>query len=156
MTDDEAPRRPCDEPERRAFDFWIGEWEVLDPDGRRVGRNTITSLFDGCALLEEWRGESGHRGMSLNAWSPRTRAWLQTWVDSSGLVLELSGGPVDGGMVLEGEAALPGPAEPVRRQRITWTLLDGDPDQLRQHWEASAAEGGWETVFDGRYRRVSG
>lgn len=156
MTDDAAGQRPCGEPERRTFDFWLGEWEVHDPDGRLVGRNTITSLFDGCALREEWRGESGHRGTSLNAWSPRTRTWLQTWVDSSGLVLELSGGPAGGAMVLEGEAALPGPDEPVRRHRITWSRIDGDPDRVRQHWEASTPEGGWETVFDGRYRRVSG
>jgi hypothetical protein len=156
MTDDATDRRPCDETERRAFDFWIGEWEVHEPDGRLAGRNTITALFDGCALREEWRGESGHRGTSLNAWSPRTRTWRQTWVDSSGLVLDLSGGPVDGTMVLEGEAALPGPDERLRRQRITWSLIDGDADRVRQHWEASVPEGGWETVFDGRYRRVSG
>jgi hypothetical protein len=154
MTDDTAAHQPCDEPERRAFAFWIGEWEVHDTDGRLAGRNTITSLYDGCALREEWRGESGHRGMSLNAWSPRTRTWLQTWVDSSGLVLELAGGLVDGAMVLEGDAALPGPDEPLRRHRITWSVIDGDPDRVRQHWEASGPEGGWETVFDGRYRRV--
>lgn len=154
-----APRLPngmSDEPQRHAFDFWIGEWEVDDPEGTLVGRNTITPLFDGMALREEWRGESGHRGTSLNAWSPQRRAWLQAWVDSSGLVLELAGGPIDGAMVLEGEAALPGPDEPLRRHRITWSVIGGDPDRVRQHWEASAPDGTWETVFDGRYRRMSG
>jgi hypothetical protein len=154
MTDEEAGRRPCDEPERRAFDFWTGEWAVDDPNGRLAGWNTITALFDGCALREEWRGESGHRGTSLNAWSPERRAWRQTWVDSSGLVLELEGGVRAGAMVLEGEAALPGGDGSVRRHRITWTPLDGVPHRVRQHWEASTPEGGWETLFDGRYRAV--
>jgi len=156
MTNDVAGPQPCAEPERCAFDFWIGEWEVCDPDGRLVGRNTISALFDGCALREEWRGESGHRGTSLSAWSIRRGAWLQTWVDATGLVLELEGGPVDGAMVLEGDAALPGADEPVRRHRISWSVVDGDPDRVRQHWEASESDGGWQTLFDGRYRRVTG
>ena len=56
MTDSGA-RRSCHEPERRQFDFWLGEWEVCDPDGKVVGHNSIAPLYDGCALREEWRGE---------------------------------------------------------------------------------------------------
>jgi hypothetical protein len=158
MTDADATDRPaaCLEPERRQFDFWVGEWEVHDPSGTLVGRNSISPLFDGCALRETWRGESGHRGTSLNAWSPQRQAWRQTWVDASGLVLELEGGLHDGAMVLEGEAALPGEWDRPLRHRIIWSTIDGDPDRLRQHWEASAAGEAWVTVFDGRYRRVSG
>jgi hypothetical protein len=70
MTDAEAGRRACEAPERRQFDFWLGEWEVRDPAGTLAGHNSISSLFDGCALREVWHGESGHRGTSLNAWSP--------------------------------------------------------------------------------------
>ena len=154
MTD--ATQRPaaCSEPERRQFDFWLGEWEVRDAKGNLAGRNTISELFDGCALREEWRGASGHRGTSLNAWSPLRGGWHQTWVDASGLLLELEGGLRGGAMVLEGLAALPG-EEVARRHRISWSVLADDPRVLRQHWEASTADRGWETIFDGRYRRVS-
>lgn len=154
MSDSESRTPPCGQPERRQFDFWLGEWEVRDPDGTLVGRNSITLLFDGCALREEWRGESGHRGTSLNAWSPHDGAWHQTWVDSSGLVLQIAGGLRDGAMVMEGEAALPGQEPQVLRQRISWSLIDGDPERLRQHWEVATPDGGWETVFDGHYRRA--
>jgi hypothetical protein len=152
----DATERPtaCEEPERRQFDFLVGEWEVHDPSGTLVGRNTISPLFDGCALREEWRGESGHRGTSLNAWSPQRRAWRQTWVDASGLVLDLEGGLRDGAMILEGEAALPGERDRPRRNRITWSVVDGDPDRVRQHWEAAGDDGSWQTVFDGRYTRA--
>jgi hypothetical protein len=153
MTDSEG-RSPCHEPQRRQFDFWLGEWEVCDPDGKLVGSNSITLLFDGCALREEWRGESGHRGTSLNAWSPRDGAWHQTWVDSSGLLLQIGGGIRDGAMVMEGEAPLPGQGPEVLRHRISWSLIDGDPNRLRQHWEVATSDGDWETAFDGRYRRA--
>jgi hypothetical protein len=154
MTDATQSPAACSEPERRQFDFWLGEWEVRDAEGNLAGRNTISVLFDGCGLREEWRGASGHRGTSLNAWSPQRRVWHQTWVDASGLLLELEGGLRGGAMVLEGRAALPG-EEVARQHRISWSVLADDRRMLRQHWEASTADGGWETIFDGRYRRVS-
>lgn len=147
---------PCGEPQRREFDFWLGEWEVRDPDGRLVGRNRITALFDGCALREEWEGASGHRGTSLNAWSPQTGIWHQTWVDSSGLLLRIEGGLRDGVMVMEGVAPLPGQGDGPLRHRIGWSLIDGDPGRLRQHWEVAGEDGSWKTAFDGRYQRAIG
>lgn len=155
MAEEAATRAACAAPEHRQFDFWLGEWEVRDPEGRLVGRNHITTLFDGCALHEEWRGESGHRGTSLNAWSPQRGAWHQTWIDSSGMLLLLDGGLRDGAMVLEGSAPLPDRPERVLRHRITWARIDGDPDRVRQHWETSVDADAWETVFDGRYFRVA-
>ena len=142
----------CDEPERRQFDFWVGEWDVFDPEGTPAGRNRITALFDGCALREEWEGASGFRGTSLNAWSAQTGRWHQTWTDSSGLLLQLDGGLRDGVMVLEGEAPLPEQGDRLLGHRISWSRLDGQPDRLRQHWEVERSDGTWQTVFDGRYR----
>jgi hypothetical protein len=144
----------CDEPQRREFDFWLGEWDVHDPDGNLAGRNRIVALFDGCGLREAWEGASGFRGTSLNAWSPQTGRWHQTWMDSSGLLLRLDGGLQDGVMVLEGEAPLPGQGARVLHHRISWSRPEGDPDRLRQHWEVSSPVGTWQTVFDGRYRRA--
>ena len=146
----------CSEPQRRQFDFWLGTWDVHDPEGKLAGRNRITALFDGCALREEWQGASGFRGTSLNGWSPQTGRWHQTWVDSSGLLLRLEGELRDGSMVMEGEAPIPGQGAQAMRHRISWSPADGDPDRLRQHWEVSAEDGAWQTVFDGRYQRVSG
>ena len=61
-----ATPQPCSAPQHRQFDYWIGEWDVHDPSGKRVGENRITRIHNGCALLEEWRGNGGVTGSSLN------------------------------------------------------------------------------------------
>jgi len=134
------------------FDFWVGEWEVFGPAGRRLGASSITQLFGTGALAEHWRGAGGFEGHSLNSFDSTRGQWHQTWLDSTGSVLLLDGGLVDGSMVLQGLA----PAEhggKVQTQRITWTP---EQDGVRQHWETSADGATWTTLFDGHYRPARG
>jgi hypothetical protein len=143
-----APKSACTAPEFHQFDFWIGDWDVADANGKPVGRNRIATVQRGCALTEQWEGKGGVTGTSLNAWDAERRRWRQTWIDSTGSLLLLEGEFVDGRMVLWGSAndASGKPA----RQRITWQkLADG---RVRQTWESSV-EGSatWSTVFDGYY-----
>jgi hypothetical protein len=148
-----APPRPCATPAHRQFDFWIGTWDVTGPAGEFAGTNRIEPADEGCVLTESWSSaRGGYTGRSLNSVGNDGR-WRQTWVDSSGLRLELVGGLVDGRMVLEGEtpAAATG-ALPVKN-RITWSP---EPEgRVRQHWETSA-DGGktYTTAFDGMYHPV--
>ena len=143
----------CAEPERRRFDFWIGSWEVRQPDGTVAGRNRVEPLFEGCGLAEHWEGESGLRGASYTVYDAGRGVWHQTWVDSSGSLLLLEGGWRDGGMVLEGSTA--SAADGALRHRITWSVADGAAEAVRQHWEVSRDNGAtWSTAFDGRYRPV--
>ena len=143
--------RPCEAPQYRQFDFWVGEWDVALPTGKAAGRNRITRLLGGCALREEWTGASGTHGTSLNAYDVPTKRWRQTWVDDSGLVLLLQGQFQNGRMVLEGELA--GEGGRTARQRITWTPQP--TGSVRQQWESSS-DGGrtWKTEFDGTYRKA--
>jgi len=127
-----------------AFDFWIGEWDVFDPQGAQVGTNDITALFAGRSaggmLHEHWHGRGGVEGHSLNAYDADRGCWHQTWMDSTGGVLLLDGGMRDGALVLEAAG-----------ERITWT---SDGDEVRQVWESSGDDGAtWTVAFDGRYRR---
>src|SRR6185503_16901923 len=96
---------PCTAPEYRQFDFWLGDWDVLDAEGKRVGTNTITREFGGCVLQEHWdaAGPQAQQGSSFNTWSPSLRRWHQTWVDSTGGFLLLDGSFSDGVMTLAGE-----------------------------------------------------
>lgn len=144
---------PCASPEHRQFDFWLGDWNVHDSDGRPAGRNRIVSLYGGCVLHESWEGTSGHRGTSFNIYDAARGVWHQTWVDSSGTLLVLEGGLQADTMVLEGRAASPTEPTLTVRHRISWTVIDGDPDRVRQHWEISSDGSTWETLFDGRYAR---
>lgn len=144
-----AQQPPPPPPEASQFDFWIGEWEVTQPDGKKAGENKIVPINGGRALLENWTSASGgYAGKSLNSYDASKGQWKQFWVDTSGLVLELSGGMVDGSMVLSGARKNRKGAEVV--DRITWT--PNEDGSVRQHWEFSQ-DGGttWQTAFDGRY-----
>lgn len=136
----------------RAFDFWLGTWDVFGPAGAAAGRNVITRAHGGCAILESYVGGGGYTGQSINAYDVSRERWQQTWTDNSGLLLLLEGGsPRPGVMALEGTRRdAQGRAV---RDRITWTAnADGS---VRQHWESSTDGGdAWTTTFDGRYVRV--
>ena len=141
------PPRPLP-PESRQFDFWIGEWNVTTPDGRPAGISKIEPIAGHTGLLENWTGAGGGSGKSLNAYNRAKKQWQQFWVGGGG-VLELSGGLVEGRMVLSGEHDVGGKR---MLERITWTP---NPDgSVRQHWEQST-DGGktWSTAFDGLYRK---
>jgi hypothetical protein len=139
---------PCDAPEYRAFDFWLGEWQVYKSDGKLAGTSRIEREYGGCVLHERYKNDAGYSGESLNIYDAGRKVWHQTWVDNAGTLLLLDGGLREGKMVLEG-AAVEG-AKHVRH-RITWTPnADGT---VRQHWESREGEGKWNTIFDGLYRR---
>ena len=139
-------------PEHRQFDFWIGDWEVFDPKGKKVGDNSITAAKDGCSLFESWRGNGNVAGNSTNRFLAATKAWRQTWVDNQGGVLDLTGQLKGTSMVLEGVDLDESVVGGARRQRITWTPLAGG--QVRQLWEVSGDGGkSWKVEFDGRYVR---
>lgn len=138
---------PCDAPEHRQFDFWVGEWEVRDPSGQVIGTNAITRSYDGCLLIERWEGASGSAGTSQNFFHRGDGKWHQNWIDSRAMgPLWLVGG-VDGTGAMVMTDSDPS-ASPLNR--ITWAP---NPDgTVRQHWEQSADSGAtWATVFDGLY-----
>jgi hypothetical protein len=133
------------------FDFWVGEWSVVGPEGRALGTSSISPLFGTGAIAEHWRGTGGFEGRSLSGYDADRGCWHQTWVDSSGGVLMLDGRLQDGAMVLEGRAAVD-ESGVVQPQRVTWTPEEAG---VRQHWETSADGTTWTTVFDGHYRRTA-
>ncbi len=144
-----ASAAPCDEPTNRAFDFWLGEWEVRTPDGKLAGINRIEREFGGCVLHERYTTGRGYSEESLNIYDSSRNVWHQTWVDTSGTLLLLEGGPRDGAMVLEGQSANADAAP--TKHRITWsTNADGS---VRQLWESTDAKGQWSVAFDGKYTR---
>ncbi len=143
---------PCTAAPYRQFDFWLGEWEVTDSAGKPAGRNRIVSVFNGCALQENWESVQGGKGTSLNVYDAVTGRWHQTWVDDHGGLLELEGRIENGKMVLIG--GRPSVKDKGTRvvHRITWAPVDAG--KVHQHWEASKNEGRtWTTVFDGIYTK---
>ena len=143
--------KPCDSQHSGQFDFWIGEWDVFDPTGAKVGENSIQPMYDGCVLQEKWTGSQGSRGSSFNFYNPQKKKWQQFWVWAQGTTLELEGQLKDKAMVLEGITK--GQDGKKVYNRITWTPnADGS---VRQHWETSADQKNYATAFDGIYRKKS-
>jgi len=139
----------CEDAAHRQFDFWIGEWEVSTPDGKRVGTNRIDREYGGCVLHERYTTLRGYSGESLNMFDAGRQLWHQTWIDSDGTLLLLEGRFAGGRMTLEGQTtSAPGK---VKKHRISWTRnADGS---VRQFWESTDTSGAWITAFDGRYTR---
>jgi hypothetical protein len=145
----QQPAAPCNTPEHRQFDFWIGTWDVF-ARGQRVGENVIDTIYGGCVLRERYNtAPRPYAGSSFNIYDASRRVWHQTWVDTGGLLLLIEGGLVNGAMVMEGHTV--GARGPVRN-RITWTPIARD--SVRQHWETwSDSASTWVTAFDGMYVR---
>ncbi len=61
----------------------------------------------------------------------------------------------DGSMVMEGTVV--SATGTTANERITWSVIDGNPDRVRQLWQFST-DGGqtWGVRFDGEYRRRPG
>jgi hypothetical protein len=147
------PAKPCQAVEHRQFDFWVGRWDVFAPSGKKVGENRIELIADGCALLEQWSGNGGVTGKSLNIYDSSDGRWHQTWVDNGGTHLVLAGGLIDRSMVMSMSAPSPTDPKTTVLQRITWT--PASDQSVRQLWESSADAGKtWTTLFDGRYVRA--
>ncbi|MFW6088713.1 MAG: hypothetical protein ACODAB_03100, partial [Gemmatimonadota bacterium] len=145
----------CSAPEFRQFDFWLGRWEVRNPDGEVVGHNEIRRVSGGCGLLESWEGTGGGTGVSINSYDADLGRWTQRWVGGDA-TLWLEGGLEDGPdgerMTLAGTRPRTTPRGAVL-DRISWRPL---PDgRVRQVWEVSADEGEtWRDMFVGLYTRI--
>lgn len=114
------PAEPCSTADHRAFDFWVGDWNVYSTDGTQLwGTNAVTSELDGCLVQEHWTAAGGFQGRSLNVYDRETGQWHQDWASQVPQAyigrLRTSGGlDADGVMVLTG----------VRPSRFGYTWLD--------------------------------
>lgn len=142
---------PCKyDPRYRQFDFWIGEWEVFNPAGQKVGTNSVQQILGDCVLLENWTSATGSMGKSFNTFNSSTGKWQQTWVDDKGTVLELAG--TLNGNILTFEATVHDTAGVATQHRLSFTSIA--PNTVRQFWEQSTDGGAtWSVAFDGKYVR---
>ena len=133
----EANDRECDSPEARQFDFWIGDWKIVNHPGIGGSTDTIRKTLNGCVLEESYHGYLGNRAKSTSFYNRSHKQWRQTWMTDSGEVLEYAGGFRDGAMVLEGEVER---HDGVRvLERMAWKPLG---DGRRLQWFESSEDGG--------------
>ena len=141
---------PCKaSPEFRQFDFWIGDWDVKNPQGVPSGSSNIQLILGQCIILENWTGGSGSSGKSFNIYDANDKKWHQTWVDDKGTFTHYIGGLVDGRMVIVADTIVTGKKT---LAKMTFSKLEnGD---VRQFGESSTDDGKtWTTSFDLIYSR---
>lgn len=144
----------CDSEEYRQFDFWLGEWQVMAKD-KEAGTSKITKHLGECTLHEHYVSVTGYEGTSFNIFDKNSRRWHQSWVDNTGLLLQLDGGLEslpDGktAMVMWGEGMTP--QGTIVQHRISW--YPNEDGTVRQHWQMTENQGlTWTEVFDGIYHK---
>jgi len=144
---------PCAAAAYRAFDFWLGTWDVTNTTtDKTAGRNIITSAENGCLILERWTSAGGGTGQSYNYYDPHREKWRQVWV-SGPAIIDYEGGLNDAGeMVLEGEIVYRnGETAPFRG---IWTPnADGSVTQHFDQYDDETDD--WQLWFEGRYVKAA-
>ncbi|MER3376253.1 MAG: hypothetical protein RIM83_16560 [Allomuricauda sp.] len=140
----------CCSEDQKAFDFWIGNWEVTNSsNGTAAGTSVISREEDGCVIRENWTSATpGYTGTSLNFFNTQTEQWEQLWVDNTGAFLKLKGKREGDQMILTSDEFTRDDGK-TYRNRITWTK--NEDGTVRQHWEVLQGEE-TTTAFDGLYK----
>jgi hypothetical protein len=154
------PRRPagCTSAEARAFDFWLGEWDVSptgSTSGVTIAESSITLHDQGCVIMENWRPFGGGHGHSINGYDAGDGKWHQTWIDANGQRTEFAGAVDAEGVLRFDVLGPPQQGQPPGARRMNFQRLD--TNTVRQ-WGDLAPEGGGELVveWDFTYRRRAG
>lgn len=136
----------------RAFDFWVGRWDVYRGDNNQlVAHSEIDNLHDGCVIRERWMPLNGGGGSSLSHYDQTRRTWRQLWLDSSGGRAEFEGGFVDGRMVITG--LWPNVNGPNQDAMIRMSYSRADDGSVVQRGDASTDQGlTWSLSFLFIYR----
>jgi hypothetical protein len=153
----------CTSAEARAFDFWLGNWNIeqriLQQDGTWLSlgaETTVSQALDGCALVEHWRGDvqffwqgmdtvKPMQGLSVRAHNPSTGKWYIHWMDTFNPQF---GEPYSGGFT-EGRGEFFrnwSTPQGARTGRITFSDITRDS----VHWElATSSDDGasWTTLW---------
>ena len=148
---------PCSADQAKQFDFWVGTWDLewTDAKGQKQkGTNTINKILGGCVVEENFStvGPQPYLGKSHSLFDTKSGLWKQTWVDSGGAYLDLTGEFKDGKMTLRRE----GPDAKGNKMLYRMIFSNIKPDSFLWDWESSA-DGGrtWKTNWQINYKRRS-
>jgi hypothetical protein len=140
----------CATADHRAFDFWVGRWDVSRYGTATViAHSLIERLYAGCAIRENWMPIGKTGGGSLSNFDASDRKWHQTWVDSSGTRALFDGGVEGEAMVLIGFWRGAGPNGEDGYTRMTYTREPGG--KVRQRGAFSTDRNAWIATFDFLY-----
>jgi pentatricopeptide repeat protein len=114
----------------RAFDFWIGEWDVqpTGPQRAPIGQGAASIIerqLDGCAIQENWLPIGGvGAGKSFNIYNRVSKMWEQYYVDTNGTITHYTGTFRDGTLYYEADQF-------ASTNKIRMTFFNQGPNQVR-------------------------
>jgi hypothetical protein len=144
---------PCEDSDFRAFDFWLGDWDVASAaDGVHQGSSHVAKEMGGCVVWENWTSAGGpYFGKSYNTWNVSLKRWEQYWVDNAAGVIFFHGGIKDGVMDYWTDD-VPQPAGGTLLRHLQFFNLG--PDKVRQFSQGSNDSGKtWHVEYDFVYTR---
>ena len=129
----------------KAYDFWIGEWDLEWDDGNGeigLGTNSIKRVLAGSVIEENFVSKdgnlAGYLGRSLSVFNPNTTAWSQTWVDNQGGYIPFDGDVnKDGNRVFKTKSRIVNEATVISRM----VFYDITEDSLTWDWETTNDDG---------------
>ncbi len=152
------PQSPCGtDPVYRQFDFWIGEWEAYNLQGKKSGDSKISLILDSCIVLEEWTsvpipGIFEYKGKSFNTYNAASKQWQQSWVDNVGGSTNYTLGKFDENKIIFQTEPFQFLKDTMAIMRLTF--FNVGKDEVRQFAEISKDNGTtWAVQYDLDYRR---
>ena len=135
----------------KQFDFMLGAWDVHQGNGEGAqGTASFSKDLTDCLIEEHFTGRGGYEGVSYNTFDVFTQRWLRTYVDNGGQRIYMTGGLVNGRMVLVGTKN--GSAGRSVSVRITWDPVEAT--RVVQRWEYSRNDGeSWQAGTEIVYTR---
>jgi hypothetical protein len=146
------PTVDCTDPDHRAFDFWVGDWDVYVTGKTTLVAHSRIEKIVGCAISEtydQFMGKGGQKvdyhGRSISSYVPDDKGWQQYYVDSSGTAATLKGGLTGTSMIFLSKAG------PLTNRMTVAPNADGS---VRQHGEFSSDDGQtWQPAYDFTYKK---
>jgi hypothetical protein len=121
---EQSPSIPCAGPKYRQFDFWVGDWDVVDRDRPNlvIARARVELILDNCVVHELYEQGDGKKGESFSIYDSTRKRWHQSWVTNRGDLLMIDGQLDNGIMILAGSDIAPDGK--VRKVRGSWQRVD--------------------------------
>ncbi|MDB5679017.1 hypothetical protein [Sphingomonas bacterium] len=146
------PKVDCSDADHRAFDFWIGDWDVSATGSPGVIAHSRIEKIVGCAISETYDQTIGpggkptdYHGRSISSYVPADKGWRQFYTDNGGAASTLTGGVAGGAMVLTSRLG------PVTNRMTVKPNTDGS---VNQRGDFSTDDGKtWKPAYDFTYRK---
>ena len=148
-------QKPCTAKEASQFDFWVGNWDLSWSDSLR-GTNRIEKLYGNCTVHENFSDpKNGYLGQSWSVYNSNFKIWQQTWIDSNGGYIHLTGGMSGDSMILKTtERKVPNNISATGKLVNRMVYYNIKKDAFDWSWEAST-DGGltWKPNWQIHYTR---